>query len=460
MMRLHDTATKQIVPLRLREPGKVSIYVCGPTVYAPPHIGHGRHGLVYDVLRRFLLWTGLDVTFVSNITDIDDAIIERGRREERDPAEIAVKCEAVWWDAMDRINVLRPDHTPRATEYVDEMIALIGRLVDDDKAYTTSDGVYLSVATVDGYGLLAHQDVDNLREGGGDRAIVGEEKRHPADFVLWKLAKAGEPRWPSPWGDGRPGWHTECVAMSLDILGSGFDIHAGGLDLAFPHHENERAQAVALGEEFARHWMHHGFVEMEGEKMSKSLGNVMNLLDLLDRYDPRAYRLLVLQSHYRTPMEVTDDTLNGAGAALERLDVFARRTAELVRPSESQPPAAPLEEIMQAFRSSMENDLDTAGAVDLLFRQVRDANSALDDGDESRATAAAASAITIAEVLGLDLQSGVDEVPAAIAGLAEKRQKAREAKDWATADRLRDELRAAGWSVEDSAEGPILLPSD
>ncbi|MEM7326024.1 MAG: cysteine--tRNA ligase, partial [Actinomycetota bacterium] len=329
MMKLYDTAVSQVVPLELREPGKVSIYVCGPTVYAPPHIGHGRQVLVYDVLRRFLEWNGLDVTFVSNITDIDDSIIERANAEGRDAADIAKKCEAVWWDAMERIDVRRPDHIPHATDYVKEMVELIEELLELGKAYRTSDGVYLSVEVVEDYGLLPHQDLENLREGGGEREIVGDEKRHPADFVLWKLAKEGEPFWPSPWGDGRPGWHTECVVMSLDILGEGFDLHTGGLDLVFPHHENERAQAVALGRDFARHWMHHGFVELGGEKMSKSLGNVKNLLDLTEQYDPRSYRLLLLQSHYRSPIEVTDETMTAAGAALDRLDAFARRTADL-----------------------------------------------------------------------------------------------------------------------------------
>ena len=328
--RLYDTAEQKVVPLAEREPGKVSIYVCGPTVYAPPHIGHGRQMLVYDVLRRYLEWTGRDVTFVSNITDIDDNIIDRAVREGRESDDIAVKCEAVWWDAVDRLDVRRPDLIPHATEYVDEMVELIGQLLEADKAYQTPEGVYLDVEAVEGYGLLAHQSLDQLQEGGGDREMVVADKRHPADFVLWKPAKAGEPSWPSPWGDGRPGWHTECVVMSLKLLGEGFDLHTGGLDLIFPHHENERAQAVALGRVFATHWMHHGFVEMEGEKMSKSLGNVKNLLDLTEAYDPRAYRLLILRSHYRSPIEVTEATMVDAEAALDRLDTFARRTAASV----------------------------------------------------------------------------------------------------------------------------------
>ncbi len=448
MVSIYDSALQKVVPLDVRDEGRVSIYVCGPTVYGPPHIGHGRMALTFDILRRYLTWAGYEVTFVSNVTDIDDKIINRANDENRDWADIAVKCEAIWWRAMDALNVQRPDHTPHATDYVDEMVELIERLVADDKAYVTSDGVYLSVEMVDGYGLLAHQSLDDMRAGGGEREIVGAEKRHPADFALWKFVKPGEPHWPSPWGDGRPGWHTECVVMSLDLLGEGFDLHTGGMDLTFPHHENERAQAVALGADFARHWMHNGFIELEGEKMSKSLGNVKNLLDLVDEYDARAYRLLILQSHYRSPMEVTDTTLKQAEAAVNRLDGFARRTADLG--------GTPDDSVMAAFGRAMANDLDTAKAVDLLFRHVREANAALDAGDQTGAATAAATADAIAEVLGLELRADAGAVPAAISALALERQEARAARDFERADAIRDQLTEAGWMVEDSADGPVV----
>lgn len=449
MIRLYDTAQQAVVPLQLRDEGKVSIYACGPTVYGPPHIGHGRMVLVFDVIRRYLMWTGLDVTFVSNVTDIDDKIINRANDEGRDSSDIAIKCEAIWFDAMDRIDVLRPDHVPHATEYVDQMLQLITDLVERDAAYVTSDGVYLDVESVDGYGLLAHQSLDQLIEGGGERTIVGAEKRHSADFALWKFAKEGEPSWASPWGDGRPGWHTECVVMSLDLLGEGFDIHTGGLDLTFPHHENERAQAVALGRTFATHWMHNGFVEMDGEKMSKSLGNVHNLLDLTEQYDPRAYRLLVLQSHYRSPMEVTATTIVASEAALDRLDSFARRTVDLGG-------TAP-EAIVEEFRSIMNDDFDTSGAVDLMFRHVRDGNTALDTGDDEAGASAAAVVRMIADTLGLRLNETADEVPPEIAALAAERTQARADKDFARADEIRDQLAADGWTIEDSANGPVVL---
>ncbi len=447
VISLFNTAVGDVVPLEFRDPGKASIYVCGPTVYGPPHIGHGRHTLVYDILRRFLVWKGLEVTFVSNITDIDDKIIQRANTEGRDWHDIATKCEQIWWQSMDLYNVQRPDHIPHATEYVSQMVGLIGELIDSEKAYVTSDGVYLRVSEVPDYGLLANQKLEDLVEGGGDRSVVGAEKENPADFALWKFTKPGEPSWESPWGEGRPGWHTECVVMSLDLLGEGFDLHTGGLDLTFPHHENERAQAVANGKEFATHWMHHGFVEMEGEKMSKSLGNVKNLLDLADVYDPRAYRLLVLQSHYRSPMEVTDTSLTNAQSAIARLDTFARRFAGTA--------AAADPDAMAEFDAAMSRDLDTAGAVDLMFRNVREANTALDNADADRANIAAATATEIAGVLGIELRSEASEVPIEIAELVARRTSARANKDWASADQIRDELTAAGWTVEDGAEGPV-----
>lgn len=450
MIRLHDTAQNAVVPLNLRDPGKASVYVCGPTVYAPPHIGHGRQVLVYDILRRFLLFTGLDVTFVSNVTDIDDAIIERGQREDRDPAEIAVKCEGIWWRAMDRLNALRPDKTPHATEYVAQMVELIDALVQGQKAYITSDGVYLRVSEVPGYGLLAGQSLDDLMEGGGDREVVGTEKENPADFVLWKFSKPGEPVWPSPWGEGRPGWHTECVVMSLDLLGENFDLHAGGLDLTFPHHENERAQAVAMEKGFARHWMHHGFVELEGAKMSKSLGNVKNLLDLTEQYDPRAYRLLVLQSHYRSPMEVTEVSMTSSTNAVDRLDAFARSAGEVAATAEPDPA------IMQSFVAAMENDLATATAVDVMFRAVKEGNSLLAAGDAAGAGPVAAAALLIAETLGLELKATAESAPQQIMDLVHRREEARAERDFGAADALRDEVLAAGWSIEDSAAGPIV----
>jgi cysteinyl-tRNA synthetase len=448
MLNLHDTATGLVRELALREPGKVGIYLCGPTVYGPAHIGHGRATIVYDVLRRYLEWTGLDVRLVSNITDIDDAIINRANKEGRSATEIAVKCEEMWFKAMGAVNVKRPSDIPHATAYVDQMVDMIVTLVDNGSAYVVDDGVYLSVQSVDDYGLLTHQHLSDMMAGGGDREVFGaDNKRHPADFVLWKLSKPGEPSWPSPWGEGRPGWHSECVVMSLELLGEGFDLHCGGMDLKFPHHENERAQAVALGKRFANHWMHHNFVvDSENEKMSKSLGNVSNLLDLVEQYDQRAYRMVLLQSHYRSPVQVTLDNITAAEKALARLDALARAASDL-------PSAEADAQVLTSFRTRMDDDLDTPAATALLFETVTRVNVALNEGRTDQAASLWAAVSQICSAVGLVLKAGGDEVPADIEAKAVAIDAARAAKDFGAADRLRTELHEAGYVVETTKEG-------
>ncbi|MBU6201025.1 MAG: cysteine--tRNA ligase, partial [Acidobacteria bacterium] len=388
MLHLYDTATRAVRELELRDPGIVTIYLCGPTVYGPPHLGHGRATLVYDVLRRYLEWSGLQVRLASNITDIDDKIIDRANREQRPWTEITGRCEQVWFDAMAALGVRRPTDVPHATEYVDSMVRMVGDLLARDAAYVTEDGVYLDVTTVPDYGLLAHQRLDDMQAA--DREVFGAaNKRNPADFALWKLSKPGEPSWPSPWGDGRPGWHSECVVMSLELLGDGFDLHCGGADLRFPHHENERAQAVALGRTFARHWMHNGFVvDAEGEKMSKSIGNVANLLDLIDQYDPRTYRMLLLQVHYRSPVRVGIDNIEAAQKSLAGIDAMVQRTAPLDG-------AAADAAVLDRFRASMDDDLDTPTAMSVLFDAVRRANAALDSGDAAAAASLRAAVLSM-----------------------------------------------------------------
>ncbi len=447
MLNLYDTATKSVKPLAMREPGKVSIYLCGPTVYGPPHLGHGRATLVYDILRRYLSYTGLQVRLVSNITDIDDKIIDRAQREGRPWNEITDKCENVWFEAMGKLGVQRPDDVPHATEYVQQMVDMIATLIGRDAAYVTDDGVYLSIAAVPDYGLLAHQSVDDMLSGGGDREVFGAgNKKHPADFALWKFTKPSEPAWPSPWGEGRPGWHSECVVMSLELLGEGFDLHCGGADLRFPHHENERAQAVALGKTFANHWMHNGFVvDLEGEKMSKSLGNVMNLLDLLEKYDARAYRMLLLQTHYRSPVRVGQDNIDSCVAALAGLDSFAARTASYAGGVADR-------DIVAMFRASMDNDLDTPAAMALVFDTVRRANIATDSGKDAAVPAMRAAVIELLESLGLSLSSGEDNDDDIIAK-GRALDEARAAKDFATADAIRIELQNLGYLVETFKEG-------
>jgi cysteinyl-tRNA synthetase len=460
VLHLHDTATGTVRPFELRVPGQVSMYVCGPTVDNVPHIGHGRFNLSYDVLRRYLLFGGLEVDYVSNITDIEDKIITRANEEGRSTQSVVEQYEGAWFEAMDGLGVLRPTHVPHATAYVDDMVRLIDDLVGRGVGYETSDGVYLNVEQVDGYGLLARQSLDSLRSGA--RVESTEEKRSPLDFALWKKAKPGEPTWESPWGPGRPGWHTECVVMALDLLGEGFDLHGGGIDLIFPHHENERAQAVADGREFSRYWVHNGWVTVDGTKMSKSLGNFTTLSEFLSQHDARAYRLLVLRARYRSPIEVTAETVVDAEKALGRLDTLARRfgVGELLAQTEAgyvvegTPPATGIDpDALAAFRTRMDDDLDTPGALAGIFDLVTAAHTSADAGDEERGNQLALTAAVLAAALGLSLHGESADVDEATAALVAERDAARAARDFARADALRDELTALGWTVEDTPGG-------
>ncbi len=447
MLNLYDTATRQVREVQLREPGKIGIYLCGPTVYGPPHLGHGRATLVYDILRRYLSYRGIEVRLVSNITDIDDKIIDRAARENRPWTDITHKCESVWFEAMGKIGVERPTDVPHATEYVEQMVSMVGELITRNAAYVTDDGVYLDVSSVPDYGLLAHQSLEEMQSGGGDREVFGAaNKRNAADFALWKFSKPGEPSWPSPWGEGRPGWHSECVVMSLELLGEGFDLHCGGADLRFPHHENERAQAVALGKKFAGHWMHNGFVvDLEGEKMSKSLGNVLNLLDLIEQYDPRAYRMLLLQTHYRSPVRVGQDNIDAAVKSIAGLDGFAARAIALGD-------GASDSEVIARFIALMDDDLDTPQAIALVFDTVRRANTAMDKGDHASAAALASAVFEMCTAMGLELKSST-EVDSDTVDLARQLDAARASKNFPEADRLRGELQSRGYVVETTKDG-------
>ena len=457
MIRLFDTIHGEVRELKLRDAGKVSMYVCGPTVYDLPHLGHGRFTLVWDVARRWFSFQGLDVTFVSNITDIDDNIINRANREGTTEEDVASTYENHWWDAMRSIGVARPNEVPHATQYVDGMVTLISEFLEKDIAYTCSDGIYFDVSRVPDYGLLAGQPLDSLRAGA--RIEANDEKRSPLDFALWKNAKPGEPSWPAPFGDGRPGWHTECVVMSLGLLGEGFDLHCGGFDLKFPHHENERAQAVASGRSFAKHWSHNGWVMVGEEKMSKSLGNFTSLTDLLEKTDARAYRLLVLRSHYRSPIEVSPATIADAERGLERLDSFARRfnlpylAGDALEVKNNFTFEGLSADLFSEVAAQLDDDLNTPLAVAALFDALSAANSLADSGDEFSALALASSVNALFGSMGLSLLASSEEVDETSKALVSSRDKARSDKNWAEADRLRDELVSLGWVVEDSSSG-------
>jgi cysteinyl-tRNA synthetase len=449
-MRIHDTMSGRLVELELRDPGKVSIYACGPTVYDVPHLGHARTALTYDVMRRYLRWRGLEVTLVSNITDIDDKIIVRAAEHGVSESELTSKYTDIYIDQLRNLGVEDPDHRPLATEYVDEMVARVAELVDKGAAYVIEgNGVYFDVSTFDGYGALAHRHADDLRDEGQGRIEADEKKSDPLDFALWKAAKPGEPTWDSPWGPGRPGWHIECVAMSLELLGDGFDVHGGGTDLAFPHHENERAEAEAAGHPFARHWVHSAMLNVNGEKMAKSLGNFKTLGDALSEYGGRALRLAMLQAHYRSLMELSDDTMAGATGGVERIDAFFRRLEGAGLSAEG----ATDEAFTARFVGAMETDMGTPDAVAVVFEAISAANSALDAGDSERARSLAATVTELLGVLGIPLAQA--EADADIDALVARRDEARRERDFATADRIRDELQAQGIEVEDTPTGGI-----
>ena len=448
MLRLYDTAKRAKVDFVPTVEGRVSMYVCGPTPYDVPHLGHGRKEVVFDTIRRYLLWRGFAVTYVSNVTDIEDKIISRAKEEGTTESELVARFEGTFRSAFDRLNILRPDDEPRATEWISEMTDLIAQLVANGHAYVVEgQGVYFQVDTLPDYGALSHRTLEELLESAGARVDVDERKRAPVDFALWKTAKPGEPAWDSPWGPGRPGWHIECSAMSLKLLGDGFDIHGGGSDLVFPHHENEIAQAVGAGHDFARYWMHNGMLTVDGEKMSKSLGNFTTLIDLLEKHDPRAFRLLVLQTHYRKQMEIADKEVSDAEKALGRLDALARRVRADALES------APVGDV-GPFREFMDDDFDTPAALAYVFELVRDTNVALDEGLRETAATGFATVVELAGVLGLELHAAAPEADGEIEALVEAREAARRARDWAEADRVRAELSGRGIVVEDTARGP------
>jgi cysteinyl-tRNA synthetase len=455
-MKIYDTLQGSIVDFIPRVEGQVSLYACGPTVYSHPHLGHARQAITYDIVRRYLEWNGITVHHVANVTDIDDNIINRALAEGTTEPAVAEFWESVYVEAMDALNILHPHDRPHATQYVDEMIEFIEQLVDNGSAYANNSGVYLRVRSVEGYGDLVHRTPDELAEGAGARIEIDENKEDPLDFALWKAAKPGEPTWDSPWGQGRPGWHIECAAMSLGIFGDGFDLHGGGDDLVFPHHTNERAEAIAAGREFSRYWMHNAMLNIGGEKMSKSLNNFTTVQDLLDEHplNARALRLLLLQTHYRKTLEINVEVMAQAREGIKRIDAMARKasSAGVVLTTAERDAAG-----IARFRDAMDHDFGTPEAMASVFDLVRQANGAIDAND-SNATALVSTAVELANSLGLDVGS-LDGDPvaddAAIDTFVEERTIAKANKDFGEADRIRDELAAMGITVEDTPNGPV-----
>ena len=453
-LRLYDTAARSVREFVPRRAGEVGIYLCGLTVQSQPHIGHLRSGVNYDVLRRWLLRTGFEVTFIRNVTDVDDKILVKSVEQARPFWAIAYANEVILAAAYRTLNVLPPTYEPRATGHIPEMHELINKLIADGHAYPAQDGsgdVYFDVRSYPEYG--ASPDSDRRRCAGRGRAGPGQAR--PRDFALWKGLKPDEPveaSWPSPWGPGRPGWHIECSAMCWRYLGAEFDIHGGGLDLTFPHHENESAQSKAAGLPFARYWVHHGLLNLGESKMSKSLGNVIDLDHVAAiGVRPVELRYYLATPHYRSRIDYSDESLRESAVAYRRIEGFVRRAAELVGPG--LPGELPV-----AFAVAMDDDLNTSAAMAVLHDTVRDGNAALTSGDEDAARSALASGRAMLDVFGVDPvdaawggggQDGdLREVVDALVALAlEQRAQARGRKDWAAADAVRDQLRqAVSWS--------------
>jgi cysteinyl-tRNA synthetase len=461
VLRLHDTRTRSVRPFEPLTRGVVTVYVCGPTVQSPPHVGHARSAVAFDLLRRWLLASGHEVVFARNVTDIDDKILHNAGHEEIPWWALAERNTRAFMAAYDALGVLPPTVEPRATGHVPEMIVLMQRLIDAGHAYPAGGSVYFDVRSFPSYGELSGQRIDAMQasEDPGD-------KRDALDFALWKAAKPGEPTWETPWGPGRPGWHLECSAMATKYLGPTFDIHGGGLDLVFPHHENEIAQSCAAGDGFARFWLHNGLVNTGGEKMSKSLGNSLVVADVLERVRPQAVRYVLGAAHYRSIIDWTPEGLADADAAYARLETFVRNALDLLDgPGDAEAlalEAGEATETWQAFAEAMDDDLAVPRALGVLHGAVRDGNGLLAGGDRKALAAVLAVVRRMLAVLGLDPVSqwpaaGSDLTPVvdALVGVAlQARQAARERKDFAEADRDRDALTAAGIVVEDTAQGP------
>ncbi len=454
-LRIYDTATRTLRDFEPVRAGHASVYLCGATVQTVPHIGHIRSGVAFDILRNWLEAHGLDVAFVRNVTNIDDKILTKAADNGRPWWEWAATHERAFQWAYDQLGVRPPSIEPRATGHITEMVEYMRRIIDNGHGYAADGNVYMQPTSLPDYGHLSGQKLDELDQG----ESAGTGKRDPRDFTMWKAAKPGEPSWPTPWGDGRPGWHIECTAMATKYLGAEFDIHCGGLDLQFPHHENEIAQAHAAGDPFARYWMHNGWVTMSGEKMSKSLGNVLSIPNVLTKVRPVELRYYLGSAHYRSMLEYSEASLQEAAAGYRRIESFLHRVVELN--------AGEIEkgEVTDAFTAAMDDDLGVPAALAEVHNAVRAGNSALDKGDTAEATAIAGQVRAMTAILGVDPyapqwrdrdqsnDAALAALDVLIADALRRRELARADKDWATADQVRDQLNAAGIDIVDTADG-------
>jgi cysteinyl-tRNA synthetase len=458
-IRVYNTASRQKEAFETIEPGKVRLYVCGPTVYDRAHVGHAMSSLVFDIIRRYLEYKGYQVQHVMNYTDVDDKIIQRANHQGIDPFELAERYIQEYMHHLEQLNILPASINPRATQDMDQIISMIQGLVEKGYAYESQGDVYFRVRNFDRYGDLSGRHIEDMQAGA--RIEVGDLKEHPMDFALWKSAKRGEPAWDSPWGSGRPGWHIECSAMNLAHLGEQIDIHGGGNDLIFPHHENEIAQSECFtGVQFARYWVHNGMLQLSGEKMSKSLGNLVSIEEFLSDHEGDVLRMMVLNSHYRSPLTFNDAVISQAGRALERLRSGIRPTlvsADQSSQSEKGNLAGQVQITRDGFIKSMDDDFNTAGALGVLFDLVRAINQARSAGmDAENLKEAQNLLVEMTTVLGLSLTPAAPILSNAdpfIELLIELRNELRKDKRWDLSDKIRDQLEELGVSLEDRKEG-------
>ena len=457
-MRIYNTLTCRKDDFEPLEEGKVSMYVCGPTVYNLIHIGNARPMIFFDTVRRYLEYKGYDVNFVSNFTDVDDKIIKKAIEEGEPASVISERYIEECKKDMEGMNIRPATVHPKATEEIDGMIALIQKLIDGGHAYAVDDGtVYFRVRSFPGYGKLSGKNLDDLRSGNRTLLVTGEDqKEDPFDFVLWKPKKEGEPSWPSPWGEGRPGWHIECSVMSQKYLGETIDIHGGGEDLVFPHHENEIAQSeAATGKPLAHYWMHNAFLNIDNRKMSKSLGNFFTVRDISEKYDLQVLRFFMLSAHYRSPLNFSDELMNAAKNGLDRILTCLGSLRDYVERAESGAACdGAADTFREKFEAAMDDDFNTADAISAVFELVKYANTAMAEGmSREQAEAVLAELVQLCNILGINTEPKTELLDEEVEALIEERRQARKAKDFARADAIRAQLLEMGIILEDTREG-------
>ena len=454
-MKIYNTMSGQTEDFKEIKKGQVRMYVCGPTVYNYFHIGNARPFIVFDTFRNFLKYKGYNVVFVQNVTDIDDKIINKANEEKTTWDKIAAKYTAAYLEDIEKLKIERPDISPKATEEIEKMIELINKLIDNGYAYVAENGVYFSVEKFNDYGRLSHKNIDQLQEGA--RVEVDEKKEKPLDFALWKFSKPGEPSWKSPWGDGRPGWHIECSSMSSKYLGDTFDIHGGGIDLVFPHHENELAQSeAASGKPFVNYWMHNGYMNIKGEKMSKSVGNIVLAREVLEKYPAEVIRMFILSAHYRSPLDFTYENVDTIKSGYREIYYTLQRLAQVEKAEGAKTEGS---SYVKSFNEALDDDFNTPKAIAVIYDLLNVAKNTMNrPADEESKITFALLEKNLQEMCGvLKIMPGIEEVNAEIKGLVKKREELRKNKNYKEADDVKKEIGDKGYVLEDTRSGTFVI---